>query len=681
MQLIEKIELKYFRSFGEKNVKITDLKDLNVFSGSNDVGKSNLLKALNLFFNDEININEKFDFKKDLSFLQKIRSDNKLEEKKKTRTKEQPNPSQRDLFVRIKVFFNRDVPDSKSTTPNKFWVEKTWDKNGFNKRSSNIHTAYKKKNKRNPTQSQAAALQGQLTQFLNSINFEYIPAVKDRQFLQYLFKKLQKSLFERDNTFAETSNEINNRIADTTKDLFLEFKEKTGIDAEFSIPGSLIDFFTTINVSTENGISLYSRGDGMQARFIPAILNEIYKGKKNIIWGFEEPENSFEYRNAELLANDFLNNYSDDKQIFITSHTKEFLSLIKDNEEKVSLHRVYKTIKKGSLVDTYKKNKGFNKKEIQKSFWEEASSTEKEANKDILNKIFEDIGFLESDQFIVEDLQNQLKNQRSILEESGLEIGKQKKINEQLTQKIKQAILGDEALKKEIEEYKKPILYVEDTLVQLYKISYLKIKDIKCTEGDYEALFKEKAPFLIYGKGSANELNKQLDIVGISDFEEKKVIGLFDFDKAYNQFNGLNKERWGDIKGTEKEGLYKKRNKHECFYAMILPVPNHRKSYASKKVGGDSKLSIELYFTDETLKKLKHFDEENVPGVSEKRVKFVGKKANFWKKLFKLNKPDFSNFETLFEIILKLFQFPPKNSEISKNWMHNEELRKNASER
>ena len=221
-----------------------------------------------------------------------------------------------------------------------------WDKNGCNKLiNSNIQTAYKKKNKRIPSQSQAGALLGQLTVFLKSINFEYIPAVKDRKFLQYLFKKLQKSLFERDNAFKETSNEINTRIAHTTGDLFKEFKAKTGIDAAFSIPESLIDFFTTINVSTENEVSLYSRGDGIQARFIPAILNEISKGgKKHIIWGFEEPENSYEYRNAELLAHDFLNTYSQYKQVFITSHTKEFLSLIKENEDRVSLHRIYKTL-------------------------------------------------------------------------------------------------------------------------------------------------------------------------------------------------------------------------------------------------------------------------------------------------------------------------------------------------
>ena len=195
MKLIERIEIKYFRSFGEKNVKITDLKDLNIFSGSNDVGKSNILKALNLFFNNEITIGEEFDLDKDLSFIQRNRSEKELENKRKTRTKDDPYASQRDLFVKVKIFFNRQIQSDKSTTPENFWVERYWDKNGVRKQSSNIQTAYVQKNKKPPTQAQANALLGQLTQFLNSIYFEYVPAVKDRQFLQYLFKKLQKSLF------------------------------------------------------------------------------------------------------------------------------------------------------------------------------------------------------------------------------------------------------------------------------------------------------------------------------------------------------------------------------------------------------------------------------------------------------------------------------------------------------
>ena len=498
-----------------------DLKDLNILSGSNDVGKSNVLKVLNLFFNNEINIGEPFDLRKDLSFLQRERSERELLQKKITRTKGDPYASQRDLFVKVKVFFDRNIPYERSTTPEKFWVEKTWDKNGFNKQTSNIQKAYIAKNKKEPTQAQAAALQGQLTQFLNSINFDYVPAVKDRQFLQHLFKKLQTALFERDNTFQKTSQEINSKIAGTTLDLFEEFKDKTGIDASFSIPESLIDFFTTITVSTEKGISLYSRGDGIQARFIPAILNEISKEKKNVIWGFEEPENSYEYRNAESLASDFLNIYSVKKQIFITSHTKEFLSLIKGNEDRVSLHRVYKTAENGSLIDTFQKGKGFDKKSIQQTFWEGVNENQKtREERDTLSRIFQDIGFLETDQYLMEDLQNQLRIQRKLVEDSGLKIEDRAKIIDHLNKRLQDAILSKDLLEKEIEEFKKPILYVEDKYDQIYKIAYLKTHNHTCDRTNFEEMFKEKALFTIRRSEGAGKLSGRMRVANNDGYED-----------------------------------------------------------------------------------------------------------------------------------------------------------------
>jgi hypothetical protein len=659
MTIIERIEIRYFRSFGEKIVKITDLKDLNILSGSNDVGKSNVLKVLNLFFNNEINIGETFDLRKDLSLLQRERSEKDLENKKKIRTKEDPYASQRDLFVKVKIFFIRDIPYDKSTTPKQFWVEKTWDKNGFNKQTSNISTAYIKKNKKEPTQAQSAALQGQLTQFLNSIHFEYVPAVKDRQFLQHLFKKLQTALFERDNTFQKTSQEINTKIAGTTKDLFDEFREKTGIDASFSIPETLIDFFTTINVSTEKGISLYSRGDGIQARFIPAILNEISKGKKHIIWGFEEPENSYEYRNAEVLANDFLNVYSLKKQIFITSHTKEFLSLIKGNEDRVSLHRVYKTAENGSLIDTYQKEKGFDKNSIQQTFWEGVEEREKtQEKKNILSKIFQDIGFLETDQYLIEDLQNQLSIQRRMVEESGLQIEERVKVISHLNKRLQEAILSKEALEKEIEEYKKPILCVEDKYDQIYKIAYLKTQNLDFDKTNFETKFKGHAPFTIRRSEGAGKLSGRMRVANNDGYEDKKIMGIFDFDKeGREQIHNLkNDDFWIDkYEGDKRSGLYRKRNDHNCFFALLLPIPERLDQFANLDWENFiSYVEVENLLPEKFLTENSFANEQQFPGGKYLKIK-DSKKSKIWESLFELSNDDFVDFKPLFNAINHLF--------------------------
>lgn len=48
--MIEKIEIQYFRSI--YRISFTNVSSINILTGKNDVGKSNVLKALNLFFNN-----------------------------------------------------------------------------------------------------------------------------------------------------------------------------------------------------------------------------------------------------------------------------------------------------------------------------------------------------------------------------------------------------------------------------------------------------------------------------------------------------------------------------------------------------------------------------------------------------------------------------------------------------
>ena len=52
MIIVEQIEIKNFRSFGNRKGETTKLirvNPLNILSGSNDSGKSNILRGLNLF--------------------------------------------------------------------------------------------------------------------------------------------------------------------------------------------------------------------------------------------------------------------------------------------------------------------------------------------------------------------------------------------------------------------------------------------------------------------------------------------------------------------------------------------------------------------------------------------------------------------------------------------------------
>lgn len=348
---IEKVEIKHFRSFDggvkQPKVEMDCLKDVNIISGANDSGKSNILRALNLFFNNEISPGIPFNMARDLCKSQKKRSDSRVEEKRFDGAKD---VRQRDLWVKVRVHFYNQ---KHGILPQRFWVEKLWDKSNYGITSSNHK-------KDGLTQNQKRAADGQLTQFLKQFSFEYVPAIKDRQYFSSLFGKLQKSLFEKETSsakkFKNTSKEFDTLLLSETKSLFEEFKKNTKIDARFNIPESLIDFVRTLSVQTENGISLFERGDGIQARFIPDILNEIYKssGKKKIIWGFEEPENSYEDKNLRKLRDDFLNLYSKTKQIFLTTHSFNILSVKGEN---VSRYRVYRDGETSQIILADKKKK------------------------------------------------------------------------------------------------------------------------------------------------------------------------------------------------------------------------------------------------------------------------------------------------------------------------------------
>lgn len=74
MLLIKSVEIRYLRSI--HRLRLT-AGDLTIFSGANDVGKSNVLKALNLFFNYQVDWSEYLDFYQDFSLrrLNEVRSE------------------------------------------------------------------------------------------------------------------------------------------------------------------------------------------------------------------------------------------------------------------------------------------------------------------------------------------------------------------------------------------------------------------------------------------------------------------------------------------------------------------------------------------------------------------------------------------------------------------------------
>jgi energy-coupling factor transporter ATP-binding protein EcfA2 len=136
------------------------------------------------------------------------------------------------------------------------------------------------------------------------------------------------------------------------------------------------------------------------------------------------------------------------------------------------------------------------------------------------------------------------------------------------------------------------------------------------------------------------------DDQAIHKMSGRKVVGLFDFDEAYNDWNGLWKQSEKVI-GHEATGLIKKHPTADSFWAMLLPVPSFRQTFANQQLKGTSILSIEFMFKD-----VDHIPglttTKQLPANQEMPMIVDGKKAAFAAHVASLKPDSFSAFEPLF---------------------------------
>ena len=107
---IASIRIKNFRSIRNETIAA---KDFNIFVGLNDAGKSNVLKALNLFFTDETDYGKKFSFENDFSYLF-------------------PKTSHSTKEIRITIKF--EIPDTYTDSGEYTWT-KVWRTGGYSEES------------------------------------------------------------------------------------------------------------------------------------------------------------------------------------------------------------------------------------------------------------------------------------------------------------------------------------------------------------------------------------------------------------------------------------------------------------------------------------------------------------------------------------------------------------------
>ena len=206
----------------------------------------------------------------------------------------------------------------------------------------------------------------------------------------------------------------------------------------------------------------------------------------------------------------------------------------------------------------------------------------------------------------------------------------------------------------------------QDTLLSILNTIQIANKPVLFTEGStdplilkeaWKKLYDEEMPFIPFYAFSCTYLKQLLTDNRIhGEMDGLPIFALFDFDKAFDQWNGLN----GTIIEIDPlKGMIKKWAQGES-YALMLPVPTHtdiqkqvfRNPVTGETFGGDSCCEIEhlFYGLDATKEYYK-----NDPCVGGNKIVFKSddEKTNFAKKVVPvLPASSFEIFRPMFEFIM-----------------------------
>lgn len=331
MKIIEKIEIHRFRSISDIEIE-TD--ELVVFSGINNSGKSNVLKALNLFFKGESSFGKKYDFENDYNKAFTGQARGKRQIKITLHFS-----SQGDAALKYPFSISRTFEIGKQENSAEYYSTNPDIQGKLNKKDGNI--------------------QRQFTTFFNKIEYFYIPAIRDRNFVQSLFLHFEK-LIEHDSEkeFSEKIHGLSQVLEEKSKNISDDFKKFIGLPTQANLSSKITDILGAVEINVQSGIkvlrrkkagkkledifvNLFSSGDGILMAYLAYFLAHICKKiqNKKFIWGFEEPENSLEYSKTQKLAEEFYNNFIHSAQIFLTTHSPAFIKL--KDKEKTKFYRVY----------------------------------------------------------------------------------------------------------------------------------------------------------------------------------------------------------------------------------------------------------------------------------------------------------------------------------------------------
>ena len=328
MKLIREIRIENFRSFRRLS-SVGEVGDYTTLVGLNNSGKSNVLRALNLFFYNEVEPGTKLDFNRDFHFV--------AGKKKKVIT----------ITVKFDLpanFSLKRIKRAEEVLGRKFDLSKSWDLQSLERPTLKL---------RRDDEDMPTLLNDKdrdtAEQFLSLIHYRYIPShvhpysmvreesegLKD-SFLRRLTHKGRSKSEEVQKTFSDIA-----QIAENAVNPLSELISKTNPEIEglrLSTPQSLRDllFSFSLEIQLKKGtLKSDLLGSGLQSQLMYLLLYMIdssyrqrFGWRQATIWAIEEPESSM-HSSLEATMSFFFRDITTKPnnriQIVCTTHSDMFI--------------------------------------------------------------------------------------------------------------------------------------------------------------------------------------------------------------------------------------------------------------------------------------------------------------------------------------------------------------------
>ncbi len=316
--IIERLIIRNYRSIASGDLS---LGAFNVLVGCNDQGKSNALRALNLFFNGTGDFGGRFAFEQEFCRYTRV-----------------PEKKPREIILEL-VF---SPPASYSAKEKIHW------KKCFRSRGLHSESIVMAQSGELPKRSRIRAL-------LQNLKYYYVPAIKSPEYFSDLLGMLHDMLATTvEDKMRDASKSFTKSIREHTEGILKDIKEEFDLESSLQLPDDLRALFKTLDFQEKQAVngqfmSLTRRGDGIKVRHIPILL-KWFSIQANLnqaqgaiptysIWGYEEPENNLELSAASDQAKRFLE-HSKTTQILITTHSPAFYKVAQDSGSVFSVKRV-----------------------------------------------------------------------------------------------------------------------------------------------------------------------------------------------------------------------------------------------------------------------------------------------------------------------------------------------------